>query len=143
MNKTITLTGTFSGKTSGWSGYIYQKDIFGVNHALSTDIDDNVDISMLFCNREYRWTGTIIENTNSYGETYPVIDVQQIETLYKNDGRHNTSKFLGNWKLIEEDLHDVLYNETWIFYKNNTININLGSEWGGYMIDGEKFYSCD
>jgi len=90
LDKTITLTASYS----GINGYLLQEDLFGNTEGIKVVIGDDVDISMLLHGREYHWTGTVVQITNN-GNIYLRFIVQELETLYEDDGRHDTSKLIG------------------------------------------------
>jgi len=137
VNETVVIKAWFSGANNG---FIYQKDFFGIQKGyLSVKIDENVDISMLLHGREYYWTGIIRPVVDENKISYVYLEVKKIETLYKDKRRHNTSKFVGTWKEIENNLFPY-ENETWIFYENNSLYIVDFREWSKYMVDGDKIY---
>jgi len=135
LDKTITLTASYSGASNG---YLIQEDFFGNTEGIKVEIGEDVDISMLLHGREYHWTGTVVQITDN-DNTYLRFVVQEIETLYEDDGRHDTSKLIGTWKLIESS-EDYGINKIWIFYENNSLKISSSPDWGSYMVDADKMY---
>jgi len=153
-HQTVTIQAWYSPSYKSTNGEIYQKSYFSDKlEYLSINIPDDIDTSMLLGYREYIWTGIITTFAGAYGETYAQLNVTKTETLYPEDGRHNTSKFIGSWEQIEEKQNNKSYTEnaTWIFYRNNSfVGIYKDSngavyaeEWDRYVIDGQALYYCN
>lgn len=146
-NKTVTIQAWYQGSII--KGSIYQEDYFtDEKYSMSVYLDEGVDKSIFIPGREYLWTGVI--KTGSYldGGLYAYMEASKIETLYEDIERHNTSRFIGSWKLIEEDYEIYTENWTWTFYGNNSLKaLYISSSgyifkdsWDRFVVDGNKFY---
>jgi len=134
---------------------IRQYDIFGeYESTIPVHIDYNqVDTSTLMRNYEYIFNGTyhreprvneytyVNETYTSYWN-YSYLDITEIEPNFKDSGLHNISKFIGHWKLIEEDNEPYTKEWNWTFYENNSLKYKSGNyeRWGRFTVDGDRFY---
>jgi len=116
---------------------IYQNSYFHGEYEsgqsyLSIEMGEYIDKSMLMDEREYIWNGIILREPWKSEYTYDnvtytdygnhtYLNVTKIETLYNDIERHNISKFVGSWKLIEYNDKPSVSNSTWVFYENNTL----------------------
>jgi len=121
-NKTVTTQAWFNGYSE--KGSIYQEDYFSdKKHSMRVYIDENVDKSMLFPDREYLWTGIITVGEYVGGDLYAEIKVTKIDALYDDYGRHIVSRLVGSWKEIEYNNEPYTKNTTWTFNQNNTLKV--------------------
>jgi len=150
LNQSVTFE-AWSYHTGGDGYGIRQYDLLGKSEDSMIVYIDNtqIDTSMLTPEQEYYFTGIIGYNSEEREVTYEdevyrywwnhtYMNVTKIETLYDDVERHNTSRFIGAWKLIERDGEPYIGNQTWIFYENNSLK--LQDEWGRFVIDGDRFY---
>jgi len=114
---------------------------------------DNVDTSMLMRGNEYFFTGIfrreLVTSEFTYeGETYyssgysTYFDVTKIKPFYDDVERHNTSRFIGTWKLIENYYGPYADNWTWVLYENNTLRYLEDGDnlYDRFVVDGNRFY---
>lgn len=156
INQTVTFEAWYDHGESFHDGAkIKQYDIFGeYEGSINVHIDyDKIDTSMLMWGNEYFFTGTFhreprkseftYENetyTSCWNATY--LDITKIKPFYDDINHHNTSKFIGTWKVIENDYGPYTGNWTWVFYENNTLEYldREDSLDDHYVVDGDRFY---
>lgn len=153
LNQSVTFEAWYEDNYE--NAIIRQYNIFGKSESsIRVHIDYNqVDTSMLMRDYEYIFNGTYHREpriseyshgneTYTYHWNYTYLEITGIEPNYNDSGLHNISKFIGHWKLIEQNNKPTTTYWDWIFYENNSLKYisSYYEEWNRFTVDGDRFY---